>query len=200
MGKIFFEEEYDNKKGSVFGQPSKEVVEIIDRLDKNSLILDVGCGDGRHSVYAAKKGHRVHAFDLSESAVENLKSKIAGLDIIVSQKAIKEYVFKETYDLIIVHGVLQFIEKDEREAFLIKMKENTKINGYNILAIFTDSIELPKDLEKYLIGVFKENEIKKYYSDFETILFESYIFEDEHDNGVKHKHAINKLVARKFKR
>ncbi|SHI02760.1 Tellurite resistance protein TehB [Clostridium collagenovorans DSM 3089] len=108
------------------------------------------------------------------------------------------YVFSEKYDLIIAHGILQFIKKNDRDKFIKYMKANTKHSGYNVIAVFTDTIELPKDLEKHLIGIFKEEEIKSYYDDWEIEMFESYIFEDEHENGLRHSHAINKIVARKI--
>lgn len=77
------------------------------------------------------------------------------------------------------------------------MKENTKCGGYNIIAVFTDVNEPPKDLKPYLIGIFKEEEIKQYYKDWIVEEFQTYTFEDEHENNIKHRHAINKIIAMK---
>ena len=43
--KPFWEDEYLNKEKSTFGNPSKEVKELVPYLKKDAKILDVGCGD-----------------------------------------------------------------------------------------------------------------------------------------------------------
>lgn len=199
MKDIFWKETYKNDKVSTFGNPSGEVKLICDELDENSDILDMGCGDGRHSIFLAEKGYNVDAFDISTDAISKINRISAESNIKINTyvKSVDEFEFKKKYDLIISHGLFQFISKEIRDDTIRKMKENTKDGGYNIIAVFTDSIELPEDLKPYLIGVFKEGEIKNYYNDWQIQSFETYIFEDEHEGGIRHKHAINKIVAKK---
>ena len=66
------DDEYLNKEKSTFGNPSKEVKELVPYLKKDAKILDVGCGDGRHALYLASLGFQVDAFDLSKNAIEKL--------------------------------------------------------------------------------------------------------------------------------
>ena len=70
--KPFWEDEYLNKEKSTFGNPSKEVKELVPYLKKDAKILDVGCGDGRHALYLAGLGFQVDAFDLSKNAIEKI--------------------------------------------------------------------------------------------------------------------------------
>ena len=49
-----------------------------------------------------------------------------------------------------------------------------------------------------MIGVFRSGEIRDYYKDWEIRWFESRKFSDEHENGVKHCHAMEKIVAQKI--
>ena len=70
--KPFWEDEYLNKEKSTFGNPSKEVKELVPYLKKDAKILDVGCGDGRHALYLASLGFQVDAFDLSKNAIEKI--------------------------------------------------------------------------------------------------------------------------------
>ncbi len=197
--KPFWENEYLNKERSTFGNPSKEVEDIVPFLPEGARILDVGCGDGRHALYLASRGFQVDAFDISSTAiakVDYLKER--------SHLAINTYVcdalafdFRHKYDLVIMHGVLQFIEREKQPPILELLKKWTNVNGYHIVALFTDEEPVPEDLRSVMIGVFRNEEIKEYYQGWEIVMFESRKFNDEHENGIRHCHAMKKIVARK---
>ena len=53
MNKPFWENTYKYKEYTTFGEPSIEVKQIAQRLKKSSRILDIGCGEGRHSIFLA---------------------------------------------------------------------------------------------------------------------------------------------------
>ena len=197
--KPFWENEYLNKEKSTFGNPSKEVEDIVSLLPKGAKILDVGCGDGRHSLYLATLGFQVDAFDISESAINKIDylKEQNNLNINTYMCDVLEFEFKYKYDLIIVHGVLQFIEREKQTEIIELLKNWTEVNGYHIVALFTDEEPVPEDLKDVMVGAFKNEEIKDYYSEWEIRMFESYKFNDEHENGIKHCHALNKVVAKK---
>lgn len=197
--KPFWEAEYLNLKKSTFGEPSREIIDIVPFLKKNAKILDVGCGDGRNSIYLAKKGFDVDAFDISENAIKKinyLKQKY-NININAVQCDAFGFEFTHKYDLVIVHGVLQFVEREKQADMIQLLKKWTEKDGYHIIALFTDEEPVPEDLKDIMVGVFKEGEIKNYYLDWDIKMFESKKFNDEHENGIKHCHALNKIVAKK---
>lgn len=198
--KPFWEDEYLNKEKSTFGNPSKEVADIVPFLPEGAKILDVGCGDGRHSLFLANSGFYVDAFDISENAIakiDYLKER-KNLNINTYVCDILDFKFRYKYDLTIIHGVLQFIEREKQPKIIELLKKWTNINGYHIVALFTDEEPVPDDLKDVMIGVFKNEEIKDYYKDWQIEMFESRKFNDEHENGIKHCHAMNKIVAKKL--
>lgn len=197
LSKPFWEEEYTNKNTRTFGEPSQEIIEIGNALSKDKIILDMGCGDGRNAIYLAKKGFLVDAFDISKNGIEKLKTIALEnkININVWLDNILEFQYKKRYDFIISHGVFHFLKRAEWKNAISKMKKNTKIGGVNVIVVFTDLISPPDDLSPFLKGLFKDSEIKDLYSDWDIEMFKSYIFEDEHSNGIKHKHAANKIVA-----
>ena len=196
--KPFWENEYKNIDTSTFGNPSKEVKEIVPLLPKEAKILDVGCGDGRHSLFFASLGYHVDAFDISENGINKINFLKDKYNLIINTTLcdILEYDFKHKYDLIIIHGVLQFIAKEKQPFIIELLKSWTNTNGYHIIALFTDEEPIPDDLKDVMIGVFKEGEIQNYYKDWETIMFQSTKFHDEHEGGIKHYHAMNKIIAK----
>jgi len=56
-------------------QPWKEVCEFLETLPKNSLILDVGCGNGRHLTEAKKRGLNAVGVDISRNLLKIAKRK-----------------------------------------------------------------------------------------------------------------------------
>lgn len=118
--KPFWENEYLNKEKSTFGNPSKEVEDIVPFLNKGARILDVGCGDGRHAIYLSGLGFEVDAFDISKNAIEKLDylKEHKNLNISTYVCDALDFDFKYKYDLIIIHGVLQFIERKKQPKIL----------------------------------------------------------------------------------
>ena len=201
MNKPFWENTYKHKEYSTFGEPSIEVKQIAQRLKKSSKILDIGCGEGRHSIFLASLGFHVDAFDISENGINKLKHivKEKKLDINAKISSITDYEFSNRYDFIIAHGVLHLIKREDWEPLIDKMKMYTNLNGVNVIVVFIDKIPIPEDLREFCIGLFKDGEIKQIYNDWEIELYKSYIFQDEHPGSIKHTHAVNKLVAWKRK-
>lgn len=65
--------------------PSEESHYLADRWREKGLteLLDLGCGLGRHSIFFARRGFRVSAFDLSEEGARHLTdwAEREGLDV-----------------------------------------------------------------------------------------------------------------------
>jgi SAM-dependent methyltransferase len=73
-----------------FKRDEEEAAAFMDALllklnpPKDALMLDVGCGRGRHSIYLASKGFRLTGIDISEDSIaEAKKEETANLDFFV---------------------------------------------------------------------------------------------------------------------
>ena len=202
MDKPFWEDAYRSPGDpNVFGggKPSQEVVEIVAILPAGFKVLDLGCGDGRNTLLPAEKGLQVTAVDISSTAIEKLKRLTIerGLSVEIINQDMRLFAFEDSYDLIMSHGCLHLIEREHWAKLIRKMQANTKRNGYNIVAVFTDRLPPPTDLQKFTIGLFKEGELFDYYRDWRIVSQDSRIFEDEHPGGVRHRHASNRILAQK---
>jgi len=195
----FWEIGYGNTAADTFGVPSKELVDLAEKLNLGTAILDVGCGDGRNAILFAERGFRVRAFDVSEAGVNKLRTRAAlrGLEIDAWVQDAHDFEFDRTYGLIICHGVLHFLEPGDCDQFLEELRHHTEGGGYNVHTVFTDRLPTPPDLRPFVRRHFKEGEIRDIYRNWIIERFESYIKEDQHPGGLEHRHSINKLVARK---
>jgi tellurite methyltransferase len=202
MDQPFWEETYRDKDISTFGVlPNKDIEEIWRGFERNWSILEVGCGEGKNALFLAEKGLDVHAFDLSQAGIQKLKYIASKNNIKIDAwvQDLTEYDFDRCFDVIISYGTLHFVEKKEWKSFIRKAQLNTNPEGLNIMQIFTNVIPASLDIAPYVKGLADEGELFSMYKGWEVLRSRSYIFEDEHPGVKKHKHASNKIIARKVK-
>ena len=198
MTRPFLEATYADLDSKSFGDASQEILDLIPLLPPQAKVLDLGCGDGRNAIPLAEAGFTVTAIDISEAGIRKLETLSAreGLTIDCSVANMTSFAFPEEYDLIISHGCLHFVEHSQWEEMIFLFMAHTAPFGFNVITVFTDAIPAPPDLAPLCVGLFREGDLYKRYSGWETILKKSYTFQDEHAGGIRHTHVANKLVAR----
>ena len=196
----FWESNYRaSNAADTFGQASQEVIDLSLKLKTGSQILDLGCGDGRHALFLAKKGFEVTAIDISTAGIKKLSqlAKRSGVPINTQLADMRQFEFTSSYDVIIAHGCLHLIPRIDWFELLVRIKEHTRNLGFNIIVVFTNKLPPPEDLRPFHVGLFNEGELYDFYKDWEIVESRSYILKDEHPDGIRHRHPINKVVARK---
>lgn len=198
----FWEESYRRPgKLDTFGggKPSAEVVAAASRLSKGASVLDLGCGEGRNAIYLASNGFETWAADISCAGIEKLNTvaKEMGLTIHSQVCDIRTYTFPARFDLIACQGCLHLVARPEWQRVLTRMKNSTATGGLHTVAVFTDTVPEPEDQKGLMVGLFHEGELLEHYRDWEVIESESFEFAHEHPGGIRHRHAANRLTARK---
>lgn len=197
MTQPFWEKAYRGQE-SVFGaDPSSEIRDLAAVLPPRASILDMGCGEGRNALFLAEMGFRVDAFDISRPGIEKLLRAARAQDLTINAwvEDMREFVFRREYGCIISHGVLHLLARDEWAPLIAGMKAHTRPGGVNVVAVFTDRLPTPEDLEPFVKGLFEEGELAHLYGDWHLRLAKSYIKHDEHPDDVRHAHPIDKIVA-----
>jgi tellurite methyltransferase len=203
MGEPFWAAGYRSPDlASVFGQPSEEIVDLVQKLPAGARALDLGCGDGRHALYLLEQGLHVTAVDQSPDAVAKLMAGASphGDRLIAAVGDVRFMEVVAAFDLVIAHGLLHLLPRSDWSALISRMQEHTKPRGYNVAAVFTDALPPPEDLRPFMQGLFREGELLEQYRGWNVMLYRSYLLEDEHPGGVRHRHPVNKIVAQKPER
>jgi tellurite methyltransferase len=197
--KPFWESAYQIPTGSAFGKPSVEIVALAERLQSNAAVLDLGCGEGRNALFLAGRGFEVTAVDISQHGISKLRllASQSNLKLRAEVADMRSYQLSGEFDLIISHGCLHLIQRAAWLQVLQRIKQHTRAGGYNVVAVFTDRLAPPPDLEAFCFGLFREGELFTLYEDWRIESQQSYTIYDEHPGNIRHTHPINKLLARK---
>lgn len=198
--KPFWEETYRNKGVNTFRKgPTADVEKYHTWFSVPSLVLDVGCGEGRNSIYLAKLGHSVEAFDLSEAGVEKAAflAREAGVSVCFFPMDLEEFSFEKDYDVVLSHGVLHLPEKSVRDGFIHSAQKHTKPGGYHVIGIFTNRLPATPDNAPYTHSLFDVGELPEKYAGWEIVAHEEGTFRDTHPGNIHHEHAFERIVARK---
>lgn len=176
-----------------------KVLELMPPVKKFKL-LDIGCGEGKNSVFFARNGYDVTAFDLAASGVEktkNLAERI-GVSIHVFQADLNEYRLTEKFDILFSNGVLHYVPESLRKELFENYKAFTENNGINMLSVFVDKpfIAPPPENED-TAQPWISGELMSYYHDWCIEYGIEEIF-DCNSSGIPHQHAMNRVLARKI--
>lgn len=202
QAKPFWEQTYSNQDVSTFSKgPTADVAEFYKLFPAGGRVLDVGCGEGRNSIFMAKLGCKVDAFDLSESGIAKAKliAEAQGVQVNFFACDLADFVFARDYDVILSHGVLHLPEREARSEFIRKMQEHTAVGGYNAVGIFTDRLPATPDNAPYTHSLFRVGELPEFYEGWELAHHLEGTFKDTHPGDIHHEHAFERIIARRIK-
>ncbi|MEX0532403.1 tellurite resistance methyltransferase TehB [Raoultella terrigena] len=162
--------------------------------------LDLGCGNGRNSLYLAANGYDVTAWDKNPASIDNLESIRAQEGIDNLQSAIKDLntlSFDGEYDFILSTVVMMFLEAKTIPGHIANMQRCTKPGGYNLIVAAMDSEDYP-----CTVGfpfAFKPEELRSYYAGWTFLKYNEEVGELHRTdaNGHRIKLRFATMLARK---
>ena len=91
--------------------------------DHSKRILDVGCGNGRHTLELARRGYAVVGIDLSESMLAQGRkiAKFENLTVDLIQRDARKLNYHEEFDTVIMlcEGAFSLMEEDQMDRLIL---------------------------------------------------------------------------------
>ena len=185
----------------IFGtEPNVWLAQHADLFKPGMRVLAVADGEGRNSVWMAKLGLQVDAFDISPVGIEKAK-KLAqqqGVEVNFSVHGVEDYPWTTgDYDAVVAIFI-QFADPDTRATLFKRMKSALKPDGVILLQGYT-----PKQLEYKTGGppnlshLYTEDLLQEAFGDLDISELRAY--EDVLTEGTQHhgQSALIGLVARR---
>ena len=189
------------KDGFLFGvEPNAFLQTQAPRLVAGSRALCVADGEGRNSVWLARQGLRVDAFDIAERGVAKAcqLAADAGVSVDYSVADCDHWAWPaDTYDVVVAIFV-QFADPPMRERLFAHMVRALKPGGLLVLQGYT-----PKQLEyktggpPILANLYTQDMLGAAFAGLAVLELRAYEAELNEGNGHAGRSALVGLVARK---
>ncbi|MBU2037196.1 class I SAM-dependent methyltransferase [Patescibacteria group bacterium] len=189
---------------------------VISLCKEKKNALDLGCGNGGHSIFLAQKGFLVDSVDSSPKALEALEKRIkekAVSRITVISANIAQFAVDKKYDLIMAASSLHFFQLQTIRDILARIKNWLTDDGILFLRIFSNKDD---EFIKYIkegrqsapneiisprtpksIHYFSQDEVKELVRGFEIIKLEEVKKFADHQPDGPHWHWMFEVVVKK---
>lgn len=126
-------------------KPTKKVMDVIDKfnINKSDKILDLGCGEGRDSIYLLDNGYNVLAVDYSNTVIDKCNqltnnkyiNNFKQFDLIKDKLNDK---FKFIYSIAVLH---MFVEDSHRNSFYKCIYDHLEEDGIALIICMGDGVK-----------------------------------------------------------
>jgi len=123
-------------------RPWAQCISFINKIPRNSVIADIGAGNGRHLIPAAKQCKKAIAFDISLNLLKIIKEKIEKKQIknidLIQTNSVKLPIKNNSFDYILYIASLHNIKgKSNRIKSLEEIKRVLKKDGRALISVWS---------------------------------------------------------------
>jgi tellurite methyltransferase len=193
----YYNEKYVSDEFFWGKQPSSTARIFLQKFPpyEDQTLIDIGCGEGRDSIFFARNGYQVTGFDFS---AEGIRKSIAwmeelNLSIDFFQADINEYRLDRPYDVVFASGALHYIPQHLRKEIISNYKQFTRPGGVHAFMVPIDKPFIPKNpQDDPLEQDWLSGEILTHYHDWKIEFFTEEILDDIFS---EYKFPVNRIIA-----
>jgi 2-polyprenyl-3-methyl-5-hydroxy-6-metoxy-1,4-benzoquinol methylase len=168
-----------------------DFIETEINFNKQTRILDIGCGTGRHALELAKRGYRVTGIDLSEPMLRRAKEKATAENLTIDfrQQDARALSFLQEFDLVIMlcEGGFPLMETDEMNYEILKgASKALKDKGKFIFTTLNGLFPLFHSVKDFLAESAKDD-----HAEYKENTFDLMTFRDHSKMSLMDDHGQN---------
>src|SRR5262245_28313823 len=188
--------EYARSPGRyVFGtEPSDFALEVAGLVTPGHRVLDLGCGEGRDSVFFAELGAVVTGIDLSADGLEKARRLAHARGVRVDWRLgpMPDVLPPGRFHLIFSCGSIHYVSRDRRRVLFERLKDMTLRGGHHAHLVFTDRVVHEEKGE--VVDYFGPGELAQWFAEWPTVARRDHVISCAQD-GTVHGHAVEELVT-----
>lgn len=175
--------------------PTSFARRVADLAAPGGRVLDLGCGEGRDSVFFAAHGFRVTAVDASRAGIAKAgrlaQSRGVRVEWLVGDMARLRY--DGHFDLVYSLGAIHYVPRRQRDRLFLRLKALTRPGGFHAYVVFTDREIYVEKGE--VIDYFAPGELSTLYVDWLTLHRKEGRISCAQD-GTHHHHSVEFFIVR----
>lgn len=170
---------YDNESFTKGTVGECDFIENEINFNKQTRILDIACGTGRHSIELTKRGYNLTGIDLSDSLLKRAKEKAfeQNLKIDFQKQDARELSFSNEFDLAIMlcEGAFPLMETDEMNFQILQNAAKAlKSNGKLIFTTLNGLFPLFHSVKDFLASKTEEGNDEYDNNSFDLMTFRDF--------------------------
>jgi tellurite methyltransferase len=177
-------------------EPSHFAHVVRDFVSPGARVLEVGCGEGRDSVFFAEHGCDVTSLDVSAAGLAKAErlARAHGVRVRWVRGDAAADIPRGPYDLVYSCGAIHYVPRSRRAHLFSRLKTETAPGGHHFHVVFTDRrvhVEMEEEIDYFTLG-----ELQDAYADWAVLGLEPGLITCAQD-GTRHTHSVEMLFARK---
>jgi tellurite methyltransferase len=191
-----WDQEYERRPDAyvLWTAPSRLALDLVASLPPGGRVLDLGCGEGRDSVFFASRGFDVTAVDPSAAGLRKAERLAAerGVHVTWVEATLPELPVIGRFDLVYSCGAIHYVPRRDRRRLFRETRELTAAGGREAHIVFTDRWIYAERGE--VIDYFAPGELASVFAPGEILRREERMISCAQD-GRPHLHSVEVIVA-----
>jgi len=202
LSEPIYDERY-SRPGLYWGSKPTGLARNLVRLARSlprspRTLVDLGCGEGRDSIFFARHGFQVLGVDISSVGIRKAEHRASRLGVnarfLVGD--MRTYRFGRRADVVFCSGALNNLPRRIRAVRFEHFKASTAPGGINAMNADVPKPYIPPQTTNPFASPFRSGELLGYYGDWQ-ILDSGQVEFISNASGVPHRKAMDVVVARK---